>query len=82
MTAANEEIILITRADDFGYSHSGNVGILDSLRFGIIRSAGHPDHRPWFEEAAQMALAAGIPVFNSRFSAVAKVRTRDLFRGE
>jgi hypothetical protein len=39
MTAANEEIILITRADDFGYSHSGNVGILDSLRFGIIRSA-------------------------------------------
>ncbi len=55
MTTANEEIILITRADDFGYSHSGNVGMLDSLRFGIIRSAAILTIAPWFEEAAQMA---------------------------
>ena len=55
MANANEEIILITRADDFGYSHSGNLGILDSLRFGIIKSAAILTIAPWFEEAAQMA---------------------------
>ena len=55
MATANDEIILITRADDFGYSHSGNLGMLDSMRFGIIKSSAILTIAPWFEEAAQMA---------------------------
>lgn len=55
MKNINDPIILIPRADDFGYSHTGNLGILDSMRFGIIRSAAMLVVAPWFEEAAQMA---------------------------
>ncbi len=53
--ANNSEILLITRADDMGYTHSGNVGMLDSMRFGIIRSSAILVIAPWFEEAAQIA---------------------------
>jgi hypothetical protein len=55
MKNANHQIILISRADDFGYSHTGNLGILDSMRFGIIRSAAMLVVAPWFEEAVKMA---------------------------
>jgi predicted glycoside hydrolase/deacetylase ChbG (UPF0249 family) len=55
MSNGTKEIILITRADDMGYTHSGNLGILDSMRNGIIRSAAILAISPWFEEAAKIA---------------------------
>lgn len=55
MNSSGDKTILITRADDFGYTHTGNLGILDSMRFGIIRSAAMLAVAPWFEEAAGMA---------------------------
>jgi hypothetical protein len=55
MTGKSDEIILITRSDDFGYTHSGNLGMIDCLRFGFIKSAAILAVAPWFEEAAQMA---------------------------
>ncbi len=55
MSIEKDEIILITRADDMGYTHTGNLAILDSLRYGIIRSAAILAVSPWFEEAAKLA---------------------------
>jgi hypothetical protein len=55
MSEANKEIILITRADDMGYTHTGNLGTLECLRNGIIKSAAILVVSPWFEEAAKMA---------------------------
>jgi len=51
----NKEIILITRADDMGYTHTGNLATLESLRNGIIKNAAMLVIAPWFEEAAQIA---------------------------
>jgi chitin disaccharide deacetylase len=50
-----EEIILLTRADDMGYTHTGNVAIMECLRNGFIRSAAILVIAPWFEEAATLA---------------------------
>ena len=55
MANAGKEIILITRADDMGYTHTGNLAILDCLRDGFIKSAAILVVAPWFEEAAEMA---------------------------
>ena len=55
MANGHKEIILITRADDMGYSHTGNLAILDCLRGGIIKSAAILVISPWFEEAAKIA---------------------------
>jgi hypothetical protein len=55
MRKNRKEIILITRADDMGYTHSGNLAILECLRNGILRSAAILVVSPWFEEAARMA---------------------------
>lgn len=55
MKSEDKEIILITRADDMGYTHTGNLAILDSIRNGIIESAAILVIAPWFEEAAQIA---------------------------
>jgi predicted glycoside hydrolase/deacetylase ChbG (UPF0249 family) len=55
MTNEGKEIVLITRADDMGYTHTGNLAILDCLRDGFIKSAAILVVAPWFEEAAQMA---------------------------
>lgn len=49
------ETILITRSDDLGYTHTGNLAMFDCMRFGIIRSAAILAIAPWFEEAARMA---------------------------
>jgi hypothetical protein len=57
MADENKEIILITRADDMGYTHSGNLAILDCLAHGFIKSAAILAISPWFEEAAQIACA-------------------------
>lgn len=55
MAHEDKEIILITRADDMGYTHTGNLAILDCLRDGFIKSAAMLVIAPWFEEAAEMA---------------------------
>jgi chitin disaccharide deacetylase len=55
MPSDNKDIVLITRADDMGYTHSGNLAILECLRNGIIRSAAILAVSPWFEEAAKLA---------------------------
>lgn len=55
MKAQPGEIILITRADDMGYTHTGNLAILDCMRHGIIRSAAILAVAPWFDEAARIA---------------------------
>ena len=57
MSAAKNDIILITRADDMGYTHTGNLAILECLRNGIIKSAAILAIAPWFEEAASIARA-------------------------
>lgn len=55
MSKVKNETILITRADDMGYTHTGNVATLLCLRDGILRSAALLVIAPWFEEAARMA---------------------------
>jgi len=55
MADTDKEIILITRADDMGYTHTGNLAILDCLAHGIIKSAALLAVSPWFEEAAEIA---------------------------
>ena len=55
MSIASNDIVLITRADDMGYTHTGNLATLECLRDGIIRSAAILVIAPWFEEAASMA---------------------------
>jgi len=55
MNKHNHEIILITRADDMGYTHTGNLAALECLRNGIIKSAAILAVSPWFEEAARIA---------------------------
>ncbi len=54
MSKDNQEIILITRADDMGYTHTGNVATIECMRNGIIRSAAILVIAPWFEEAAKL----------------------------
>ena len=55
MAKKTAETILITRSDDLGYTHTGNLAMFDAMRFGIIRSAAILAVAPWFEEAARMA---------------------------
>ena len=54
MSTDNQAIILITRADDMGYTHTGNIATIECLRNGIIRSAAILVIAPWFEEAAKL----------------------------
>lgn len=55
MGEGSNEIILITRADDMGYTHTGNVATIECLRNGILRSAAMLVVAPWFEEAVRLA---------------------------
>ncbi len=55
MENADQAVILITRADDMGYTHTGNLAIMDCLRAGFIKSTAIQAVAPWFEEAAKMA---------------------------
>ena len=57
MSEDKQEIILITRADDMGYTHTGNLAIIECMRNGIIRQAAILAIAPWFEEAAILAKA-------------------------
>ena len=49
-----EEIKLIVRADDIGFCHAANEGIIKSYRDGIARSAEIIVPSPWFLEAVKM----------------------------
>lgn len=55
VTREGNDIILITRADDMGYTHTGNLATLECLRNGIIKSAAILAIAPWFEEAVMIA---------------------------
>ncbi len=45
MSKDNQEIILITRADDMGYTHTGNIATIECMRNGIIKLGRHSGHR-------------------------------------
>ena len=62
MSNDTQEIILITRADDMGYTHTGNLATIECLRNGIIRSAAILAVAPWFEEAAKLAAGESRPL--------------------
>jgi hypothetical protein len=55
MQIKNDDIILVTRADDMGYTHTGNLATIDCLRNGILRSASILVVAPWFEEAVKLS---------------------------
>jgi hypothetical protein len=55
MRDGNKEIILITRADDMDYTHTGDLAILDCLRNGIIKSA-KPRHVPGHSIRSEIGL--------------------------
>jgi predicted glycoside hydrolase/deacetylase ChbG (UPF0249 family) len=54
MSKDKQEIILITRADDMGYTHTGNIATIECMRNGMIRNAAILVIAPWFEEAAKL----------------------------
>jgi len=45
---------LIIRGDDMGFSHAGNLGIIESYKNGIERSVEVLVPSPWFPEAVQL----------------------------
>lgn len=52
--AQTKPIRLIIRGDDMGFSHSGNLGIIESYKNGIERSVEVLVPSPWFPEAVKM----------------------------
>ncbi|MBC7936471.1 MAG: ChbG/HpnK family deacetylase [Rhizobacter sp.] len=51
---AQEPPRLIIRADDMGYSHSGNIALIESVQKGITQSIEVIVPSPWFPEAVKM----------------------------
>jgi predicted glycoside hydrolase/deacetylase ChbG (UPF0249 family) len=49
-----EEVYLIVRGDDIGFSHAANVGCIESYKNGIMRSVELMPACPWFPEAVKM----------------------------
>lgn len=47
-------IRLIVRGDDMGFSHAGNLGLIESYKNGIERSVEILVPSPWFPEAVKM----------------------------
>src|SRR6187551_4056032 len=47
-------IRLLVRGDDMGYSHAGNVALIDCYKNGIERSIEVIVPSPWFPEAVKM----------------------------
>ena len=45
---------LIVRADDMGFSHSGNAAAIKTYKEGIVRSVEVLVPSPWFPEAVQL----------------------------
>jgi predicted glycoside hydrolase/deacetylase ChbG (UPF0249 family) len=52
--AQKDDIYLIVRADDIGFTHSANKACIDSYIKGIARSVEIMVPTPWFEEAVTM----------------------------
>lgn len=50
----DQEIRLLVRGDDIGFSHAANVGCIESYKYGIMRSVELMVPTPWFMEAVQM----------------------------
>lgn len=51
---AQDQIRLIVRGDDMGYSHSGNLALIDSYTSGIQTSIEVIVPSPWFPEAVRL----------------------------
>ncbi len=49
-----EQVYLIIRGDDIGFSHAANVGCIESYKNGIMRSVELMPACPWFPEAVKM----------------------------
>jgi chitin disaccharide deacetylase len=54
LRAQVQQIRLLVRGDDMGYSHSGNLAIIKSYLEGIERSVEVIVPSPWFPEAARL----------------------------
>ena len=55
-------IKLVVQCDDFGMSHSGNLGAVQAFREGILTQASVMVPCPWFREAARLAKEHELPV--------------------
>ena len=53
---------LVIQSDDFGMCHSGNIGVVEAFRSGILTQASVMVACPWFHEAARLAKEHSIPV--------------------
>jgi predicted glycoside hydrolase/deacetylase ChbG (UPF0249 family) len=51
---SGEEVYLIVRGDDIGFSHAANVGCIESYKNGIMRTVELMPACPWFPEAVKM----------------------------
>ena len=51
---SDNEIRLLVRGDDIGFSHAVNVGCIESYKYGIMRSVEIMVPTPWFLEAVKM----------------------------
>lgn len=56
------DVKLVVQCDDFGMSHSQNLGVVQAFREGILTQASVMVPCPWFEEAARLAKEHSIPV--------------------
>src|SRR6478735_3908834 len=54
LSFAQQPARLIIRADDMGYSHSGNIALIESYKRGITKSIEVIVPSPWFPEAVKM----------------------------
>lgn len=52
--AQTKPIRLIIRGDDMGFSHAGNIGLIESYKNGIEKSIEILAPSPWFPEAVKM----------------------------
>jgi predicted glycoside hydrolase/deacetylase ChbG (UPF0249 family) len=53
---------LIINADDFGMSHAINLGIVESMRRGVVTQTSIMVPCPWFEEAIELAKTHQLPM--------------------
>src|SRR5690242_18659714 len=53
---------LVIQSDDFGMCHSGNIGVVEAFRSGVLTQASVMVACPWFGEAARLAKEHSIPV--------------------
>jgi predicted glycoside hydrolase/deacetylase ChbG (UPF0249 family) len=56
------DVKLVIQSDDFGMCHSGNIGVVEAFRSGVLTQASVMVACPWFHEAARLAKEHSIPV--------------------